>query len=191
MANPVPMRMHVCRATSVSVRNQLAASPAGRPALSYHPGRAGVRGARVVVRASERREDADVAENRQVLDAFFVGRALAEVVNEKVGSALGEILSEVAKKDAERRRDLRDFQDEVRKRARDQQSKAMMTSVPYAENDNPAAAASPTVASSADSVPGPDEPDLGNSVQELESEVSQARKAVNEFKNASKEEEDA
>lgn len=40
-----------------------------------------------------------------------------------------------------------------------------MTSVPYAENDNPAAAASPTVASSADSVPGPDEPDLGNSVQ--------------------------
>lgn len=30
-----------------------------------------------------------------MLDAFFVGRALAEVVNEKVGSALGEILSEV------------------------------------------------------------------------------------------------
>ena len=49
-----------------------------------------------------------------MLDAFFVGRALADVVNEKVGSALGEFLSEVAKKDAERRRDIRDLQDEVR-----------------------------------------------------------------------------
>ena len=67
-------------------------------------------------------------ENKKVLDAFFVGRALAEVVNEKLGTALGEVLSEVAKVDAERRRELKEFQDEVRLRARDQQTKATAAS---------------------------------------------------------------
>jgi hypothetical protein len=65
----------------------------------------------------------------QVLDAFFVGRALADVVNEKLGTALGEVLSEVAKVDAERRRELKDFQEEVRLRARDQQTKATASAV--------------------------------------------------------------
>ena len=49
----------------------------------------------------------------QVLDAFFVGRALADVLNERVGSAVGELLSDLAKKDAERRKEMKEIQEEV------------------------------------------------------------------------------
>lgn len=41
--------------------------------------------------------------NQAVLEAFFLGRAFAEVVNDRLGAALGDLLSEIAKADAERR----------------------------------------------------------------------------------------
>ena len=42
-----------------------------------------------------------------MLEAFFVGRALAEVVNERLGAALGEALAEFGKWDAETRQQIR------------------------------------------------------------------------------------
>ena len=42
-----------------------------------------------------------------MLEAFFVGRALAEVVNERLGAAVGDALAEAGKLDAELRRALR------------------------------------------------------------------------------------
>lgn len=41
--------------------------------------------------------------NKAVLEAFFLGRAFAEVINDRLGAALGDFLSEIAKADAERR----------------------------------------------------------------------------------------
>ena len=41
--------------------------------------------------------------DRSVLEAFFLGRAFAETVNDRLGAALGDLLSEIAKADAERR----------------------------------------------------------------------------------------
>ena len=41
--------------------------------------------------------------DRSVLEAFFLGRAFAETVNDRLGAALGDFLSEIAKADAERR----------------------------------------------------------------------------------------
>ena len=41
--------------------------------------------------------------DRSVLEAFFIGRAFAETVNDRLGAALGDFLSEIAKADAERR----------------------------------------------------------------------------------------
>jgi polyhydroxyalkanoate synthesis regulator phasin len=52
-----------------------------------------------------------------LLQAFFVGRAVAEVVNERLEVALTDALSELGKFDAEAREQLRQFTDEVLERA--------------------------------------------------------------------------
>lgn len=41
--------------------------------------------------------------NKAVLEAFFLGRAFAEAINDRLGAALGDLLSEIGKADAERR----------------------------------------------------------------------------------------
>ncbi len=52
-----------------------------------------------------------------LLQAFFVGRALGEVVTEKLEFALTDALSELGKWDAEAREQMRSFTDEVTSRA--------------------------------------------------------------------------
>ncbi|MBD2680754.1 MULTISPECIES: DUF6825 family protein [Nostoc] len=52
-----------------------------------------------------------------LVQAFFVGRAVAEVVNERLEVALTDALSEVGKFDAEAREQLRQFTEEVLERA--------------------------------------------------------------------------
>lgn len=49
-------------------------------------------------------------ESKQLLDAFFLGRALAETVTERFGNLVGEILSEVGQRQAESQRHIREFQ---------------------------------------------------------------------------------
>lgn len=52
-----------------------------------------------------------------LVQAFFVGRAVAEVLNERLEVALTDALSELGKFDAEAREQLRQFTDEVLERA--------------------------------------------------------------------------
>lgn len=52
-----------------------------------------------------------------VVRAFFVGRALAETINEKIEDTLTNALSELGKFDAEQRERLHQFIDEVLARA--------------------------------------------------------------------------
>ncbi|MDZ8183289.1 MAG: hypothetical protein RMX96_00285 [Nostoc sp. ChiSLP02] len=52
-----------------------------------------------------------------LVQAFFVGRAVAEVVNERLEVALTDALSELGKFDAEAREQLRQFTQEVLERA--------------------------------------------------------------------------
>jgi len=49
-------------------------------------------------------------ESKQVLDAFFLGKAFAETVNERVGTVIGEILSDIGRRQAEQQKHIRDFQ---------------------------------------------------------------------------------
>ena len=49
-------------------------------------------------------------QSRQVLDAFFLGKALVEVVTERLGSVVGEVLSEVGRLQAEQQQQIRAFQ---------------------------------------------------------------------------------
>jgi len=66
----------------------------------------------------------DDAESREVLDAFFIGKALAETLLERAGGVLADTLSEVARFDAERREQIRDFQDDVMGKAREEMYRA-------------------------------------------------------------------
>ncbi|CAL0324420.1 unnamed protein product [Lupinus luteus] len=59
-----------------------------------------------------------------VLDAFFLGKAVAEVVNERIESTVGEILSAVGRLQAEKHKQVQIFQEDVFERARKAKAEA-------------------------------------------------------------------
>ncbi|XVE72786.1 hypothetical protein DITRI_Ditri11bG0066700 [Diplodiscus trichospermus] len=63
-------------------------------------------------------------ESRNVLDAFFLGKALAEALNERIESTIGEFLSAVGRVQAEQQKQVVDFQEEVLERAKRAKEKA-------------------------------------------------------------------
>lgn len=64
------------------------------------------------------------SDSKAVLDAFFLGKAFAEAVNERIGTTVGEILSEIGRWQAEQQKQTLDFQEEVLERARIARDKA-------------------------------------------------------------------
>lgn len=62
--------------------------------------------------------DSGENESRTILDAFFLGKAVAEAVNERVESAVGEFLSAVGRLQAEQQKQVQEFQEDVLERAR-------------------------------------------------------------------------
>jgi len=55
--------------------------------------------------------------NNPVTNAFFFGRALAEVMSEKLEDSFTSAMSDLGKFDAEQRENLRQFMEEVQQRA--------------------------------------------------------------------------
>ena len=49
-------------------------------------------------------------DSRSVLGVFFLGKALAEALNERVESAVGEFLSTVGRLQAEQQKQVQEFQ---------------------------------------------------------------------------------
>ncbi|KAK7393118.1 hypothetical protein VNO78_21572 [Psophocarpus tetragonolobus] len=62
--------------------------------------------------------------NKSILDAFFLGKAVAEALNERIESTVGEILSTVGRLQAEQQKQVQNFQDEVLERAKKAKEKA-------------------------------------------------------------------
>ncbi len=67
-----------------------------------------------------------------VIDAFFLGRAVAEVLSERLEDAYTNVMSEISKFDAEQREQLREFIEEVQIRAQ----QAAVTTDPVTSNSN-------------------------------------------------------
>ncbi|TYG64038.1 hypothetical protein ES288_D06G077000v1 [Gossypium darwinii] len=57
-------------------------------------------------------------ESRNVLDVFFLGKAVAEALNERIESTIGEFLSVVGRLQVEQQKQVQDFQEEVLERAK-------------------------------------------------------------------------
>ncbi|KAL8029249.1 hypothetical protein ABFX02_14G214400 [Erythranthe guttata] len=62
--------------------------------------------------------DSGENESKTVLDAFFLGKALGEVINERIESTVGEFLSVIGRLQAEQQKHVSEFQEEVLEKAR-------------------------------------------------------------------------
>ncbi|MEH2215087.1 DUF6825 family protein [Nostoc sp.] len=103
-----------------------------------------------------------------LVQAFFVGRAVAEVVNERLEVALTDALSDLGKFDAEAREQLRQFTEEVLDRA----NRA-------AESANAGQATASTGQASSDSG------DLQADIDELRAEIALLRTELQHYRRTS------
>ncbi|MEH2085415.1 MULTISPECIES: DUF6825 family protein [unclassified Nostoc] len=103
-----------------------------------------------------------------LVQAFFVGRAVAEVVNERLEVALTDALSDLGKFDAEAREQLRQFTEEVLERA----NRA-------AESANVGQATASTGQASSDSG------DLQADIDELRAEIALLRTELQHYRRTS------
>ncbi|KAJ4954904.1 hypothetical protein NE237_011687 [Protea cynaroides] len=68
-------------------------------------------------------------DNRTILDAFFLGKALTEAINQRIESTVGELLSAVGNLQAEQQKQVQEFQEEVLERAKRAKEKAARESI--------------------------------------------------------------
>lgn len=100
-----------------------------------------------------------------VIHAFFVGRAIAQVLNEQLEDSLTQAMSELGKFDAQQRENLRQFTQIVLERA--QQEEARATGV------------SPNTSTTTNSPKG----DLQATIDELRAEIARLRSELQNYRN--------
>ena len=106
--------------------------------------------------------------SKPALDAFFFGRAVAEVLGEKFEDALTDALSELGKFDAEQRERLRQFTQEVEAKAeREAEAGVQVSDTPYATSG------------SLQSV------DLQEMIDELRAEIARLRAEIKNYRGQS------
>ena len=99
-----------------------------------------------------------------VIQAFFFGRALAEVLSEKVEDAFTNIVSEIGKFDAEQREHLRQFTEEVQTRA----ERVAASSQPNVSTSSPSSNDSPK--------------DLQEMLDRLRAEIATLKAELNKYR---------
>lgn len=100
-----------------------------------------------------------------LVNAFFVGRALAEVINQTVAKTITNALSELGKFDAEQRENLRKFTEEVMERARrDAEAVTLATGAGSGAN-------------------GAESEDLQATIDELRAEIAQLRAELQRYRS--------
>lgn len=109
-----------------------------------------------------------------MLQAFFVGRALAAAVSEKAGHLVSDSLSQLGKFDAEQRENLRQFTEEVLARAEQERAAAA------SKGEQGSSSATPSSTSVAS-----DTEDLQATIDNLRAEIAQARAAIQQHRQDS------
>ncbi len=107
-----------------------------------------------------------------VLHAFFVGRALAEVINEQAERVLTDTISMVGKFDAEQRERLRQFTEDVLNRARQAEAASDTTSTA-------------NITTSSGFGTGSDAQDVQATIDTLRAEIAQVRVALQQYRATS------
>ena len=101
-----------------------------------------------------------------VIDAFFLGRAVAEVLSERLEDTYTNVMSEISKFDAEQREHLREFIEEVQIRA---QQAASTDSVTNNSNTSYSTSSSPE--------------DLQEMLDQLRAEIATLRSELKNYRD--------
>ncbi|XP_038900031.1 uncharacterized protein At4g13200, chloroplastic [Benincasa hispida] len=111
-------------------------------------------------------------DSRTVLDAFFLGKALAEALTERIESTVGEVLSGIGRLQAEQQKQITDFQEEVIERAKKAKDKAARDAK---EVQGPVSSSitSPTIEVTSSPTPSTNRQQLSNPDQDSETVVNQ------------------
>lgn len=109
-----------------------------------------------------------------MLQAFFVGRALAAAVSERAEHLVSDGLSKLGKFDAEQREYFRQFTEEVMTRAEQEQAAAGAT--------RPDGGAVPVMPNSGAPASGSGVEDLQATIDNLRAEIAQARAAIQQYR---------
>ncbi|MEM9089506.1 MAG: DUF6825 family protein [Cyanobacteria bacterium P01_F01_bin.53] len=107
-----------------------------------------------------------------MLQAFFVGRALAAAVSERAEHLMSDGLSQLGKFDAEQRENFRQFTEEVMARAEQERTAAGVTE--SSPSSGPAASAGASDNSE----------DLQATIDNLRAEIAQARAALQQYRQS-------
>lgn len=113
-----------------------------------------------------------------MLQAFFVGRALAAAVSEKAGHIVSDSLSQLGKFDAEQRENLRQFTEEVMARAEQERAAAEASGGNVGNNVG-------TVATPQSPATSTNTEDLQATIDNLRAEIAQARAAIQQHRQSS------
>lgn len=116
--------------------------------------------------------------NNPVTNAFFFGRALAEVMSEKLEETFTSAMSDLGKFDAEQREHLRQFIEEVQVRA---EQSAGTTSYPTSTNNSSTNNVSSTINIDTSSS-NPD--DLQTMLDQLRAEIATLRSELKKYRRA-------
>ncbi len=115
-----------------------------------------------------------------MLQAFFVGRALASAVSERAGALVSEGLSQLGKFDAEQRENLRQFTEEVIARA--EQERAAAQENGGSGFGGSGFGGSTTNPSSPSATAASDTEDLQATIDNLRAEIAQVRAAIQQHR---------
>jgi polyhydroxyalkanoate synthesis regulator phasin len=121
-------------------------------------------GRQVIIFAKHIRLWASLDMTNPLINAFFLGRATAEVLSEELQHGLTDVMSNVGKFDAEQRERLRQFTQQVVARA-----------------ETEASSATPTRERSTEGSPA-DQNDLQEIIDELRAEIAQLRAALQDYR---------
>ncbi len=102
-----------------------------------------------------------------IVHAFFLGKAVAEVLQQQAERAVTEVLSEIGKFDAEQRVNLRQFTEQVQERARNAENQAAQGRTDPYSNSNGSTPASGTAPASSG--------DLQATLDDLRAEIARLR----------------
>ncbi len=115
--------------------------------------------------------------NNPVTNAFFFGRALAEVMSEKLEESFTNAMSDLGKFDAEQRENLRQFMEEVQLRA---ERTANNTGYPGNSHNNSTGNASSTI--NIDIISNNSD-DLQTMLDRLRAEIATLRAELKKYRN--------
>ncbi|MBZ8179078.1 DUF6825 family protein [Oscillatoria salina] len=108
-----------------------------------------------------------------VIHAFFIGRAVAEIIGEKVEDSFTNALSELGKFDAEQRENLRQFTEEVIARAERE--------ISLYDRSDPTTGTSPSPTSG---LRTESSSDLQETIDELRAEIARLKSELKQYRSS-------